>query len=86
MKSQQIEMVVSPLHGVCARTCVDVQRAAGQGDAKAHSKTPRGVPSAPPRRRRGPLGLWVLLRFRLALAGRALQVHTLFPEPRERKK
>ena len=57
-----------------------MQRAAGQGDAKAHSKTHRGAFGA----RR--LGLWVLLRFRLALAGRALKVHVLFPEPPERKK
>ena len=50
---------------------MDWQRAAGQGDAKAHSKTHRGRLRAP-RRRRGRLGLWVLLRFRLALASRAL--------------
>ena len=68
-------------------TCVDWQRTAGQGDAKAHSKIHRGAFGAP-RRRRGRLGLWVLLRFRLALASRALQVHALFlfPEPPERKK
>ena len=58
---------------------MDWQRAAGQGDAKAHSKTHRGAFGAP-RRRRGRLGLWVLLRFRLTLAGRALQVHALFSE------
>ena len=38
------------------------------------------------RRCRGRLGLWVLLRFHLALASRALQVHVLFPEPPERKR
>ena len=64
---------------------MDWQRAAGQGDAKAHSKTHRGAFGAP-RRRRGRLGLWVLLRFRLALASRALQVHALFPELPERNK
>ena len=47
---------------------------------------PTGAPSAPPRRRRGRLGLWVLLRFRLALVSRALQVQVLFPEPPERNK
>ena len=52
---------------------------------EARSKTHRGGFGAP-RRRRGRLGLWVLLRFRLALASRALQVHALFPEPPERKK
>ena len=69
---------------VCVPTCVDWQRAAGQGDAKAHYKTHRGAFGAP-RRHRGRLGLWDLLRFRLALANRALQVHVLFPEPPERK-
>ena len=34
----------------------------------------------------GPLGLWVLLRFRLTLASRALQVHALFPQPPDGKK
>ena len=63
---------------------MDVQRAAGQGDAKAHSKTHRGAFGAP-RRRRVRVGLWVLLCFRLTLASRALQVHALFPEPPERK-
>ena len=52
---------------------------------KRTTKTYRGAFGAP-RRRRGRLGLWVLLRFRLALASRALQVHALFPEPPERKK
>ena len=54
---------------------MDSQRAAGQGDAKAHSKThraPYGRPQAPIG---GRLGLWVLLRFRLTLAGRALRIH-----------
>ena len=46
----------------------------------------RGGAFGAPRRRRGRLGLWVLLRFRLALASRALQVHVLFLEPPERKK
>ena len=64
---------------------MDWQRAAGQGDAKAHSQTHRGAFGAP-RRRRGRLGLWVLLRFRLTLASRVLQVHALFPELPERKK
>ena len=53
---------------------MDSQRAAGQGDAKAHSKThraPYGRPQAPIG---GRLGLWVLLRFRLTLAGRALRI------------
>ena len=60
---------------------VDLQRAAGQGDAKAHSKT-----FGAPRRHRGRLGLWVLLRFRLTLASRALRVRALFPELPKRKK
>ena len=58
---------------------------AGQGDAKAHYKTHRGAFGAP-RRRRGRLGLWILLHFRLTLASRALQVHALFLELPERKK
>ena len=58
---------------------MDLQRAAGQGEAKAHYKTHRGAFGAP-RRRRGRLGLWVLLRFRLTLAGRAPQVHALSSE------
>ena len=33
-----------------------------------------------PRRHRGRLGLWILLRFRLTLAGRALRIHALFSE------
>ena len=57
---------------------MDSQRAAGQGDAKAHSKTHRGALRAPPGAHRGRLGLWVLLRFRLTLAGRALRIHALF--------
>ena len=48
---------------------LDLQRAAGRGEAKVHFKTHRGR-----------LRLWVLLRFGIALAGRALQVHSLFPE------
>ena len=59
---------------------MDSQRAAGQGDAKAHSEThraPYGRPQAPIG---GRLGLWVLLRFRLTLAGRALRIHALFSE------
>ena len=64
---------------------MDLQCAAGQGEAQAHYKTHRGAFRAP-RRRRGRLGLWVLLCFRLALANRALQVPALFPEPPERKK
>ena len=44
--------------------------------SKAHS------PSRPPMGAWGrPMGaLWVLLRFRLTLAGRALQIHALFAE------
>ena len=60
------------------KQCVDPQRVAGQRDAKAHSKThraPYGRPKAPIG---GRLGLWVLLRFRLTLAGRALRNHALF--------
>ena len=64
---------------------MDWQRAAGQCDAKAHYNTHRGAFGAP-RRRKGRLGLWVLLRLRLALASRALQVHVLFPELPERNK
>ena len=57
---------------------MDSQRAAGQGEAKAHSKTHRGALRAPPGAHRGHLGLWVLLRLRLALAGRALRIRALF--------
>ena len=39
-------------------------------------------PGAP----RRTLGLWVLLRFRIALASLALQVYALFPELPEREK
>ena len=63
---------------------MDSQRAAGQGDAKAHSKTPMSPyrrPHAPVvARMAGRLGLWVLLRFRLTLAGRALRIHAPFSE------
>ena len=41
---------------------------------------PTGRPTGAPRRHRGRLGLWVLLHFRLTLAGRALRIHALFPE------
>ena len=59
---------------------MDSQHAAGQGDAKAHSKShraPYGRPQAP---MGGRLGLWVSLRFRLTLAGRALRIHAVFSE------
>ena len=49
---------------------MDSQRAARQGHAKAHSKAHR-APRAPPGAVGGRLGRWVLLRFRLTLAGRA---------------
>ena len=57
--------------------------------AKARRKRtpkPTGGAFGAPRRRRGRLGLWVLLRFRLALASRALRVRAFFPKPPERKK
>ena len=62
---------------------MDSQRAAGQGEAKARSKTqraPYGRPQAPIG---GRLGLWVVLRLRLPLAGRALRIHALFSEVSE---
>ena len=69
--------------------CPDKAWTGSAGLAKAMRKrtpiTHRGAFRAP-RRRRGRLGLWVLLRFRLTLARRALQVHALFPELPERKK
>ena len=53
---------------------------AGQGDAKAHSKTHRGARRAPPGAHKGRLGLWVLLRFHLTLAGRTLRIQAPFSE------
>ena len=47
---------------------MDSQGAAGQGDAKAHSKTHRAPIG-------GRLGLGVVLRFRLNLPSRALRIH-----------
>ena len=41
---------------------------------------PTGRPTGAPRRHRGRLGLWVLLRFRLTLAGHALRIHAQFSE------
>ena len=67
---------------------MDSQRAAGQGDAKAHSKTARGAPRAHPG---APYGAWGRpqgapvdfgVRFRIALAGRALRIHAPGPLPR----
>ena len=46
---------------------------AGQSDAEAHCKTHRAPIG-------GRLRLWVLLRFRLTLAGRALRSNALFSE------
>ena len=60
---------------------MDSRRAAGQGDAKAVSKAhkaPYGRPQAPTG---GRLGLWVLLRFRLALAGHVVEIPRLFWTP-----
>ena len=59
---------------------MDSKRAAGQGDAKAHSKIHRAPYGRPQAALGGRLGLWVLLRFRLTLAGRVLRIHALFPE------
>ena len=81
----EISKISSELRTNSSAMRMEFQRTAGQGDAKAHYKTHRGAFGAP-RRRKGRLGLRVLLRFRLALASRALQVHALFPEPPERKK
>ena len=55
--------------------CMDSQRAAGQGEAKAQQNP---QPQAPPYGRLGapvgrPVGFEV--RFRIALAGRALRIH-----------
>ena len=65
---------------------MDLQRAAGQGEAKAQQNP---QPQVPPYGAWGapkvpPVGFGV--RFRLALAIRALQVHALLPELPERKK
>ena len=51
---------------------------AGQSDAKAHYKThraPYGRPQAP---MGGRLGLWVLLRFCLTLAGHVVEIPQIF--------
>ena len=62
-------------------------RTQSQLRGQAHGPAARGRPRRcekrtpkPTGRRRGLPGLWVLLRFRLTLAGRALQVHALFSE------
>ena len=55
----------------------DFHHMAGQSDAKAHYKTP-GRPTGAPRRHRGRLGLWVLLRFCLTLAGHVVEIPQIF--------
>ena len=54
---------------------------AGQNNANAHYKTHRGALRAPPGAHRGPLGLWVLLCFRLALAGHVVEIPRTIRSP-----
>ena len=64
---------------------MDLQRAAGQGEAKAQQNPqPQAPPTAPGDAEGAPVGFGV--RFRIALASRALQVHALFPEPPQENK